>query len=73
VLTKKSELNLRGIPTSLHRRILTIHVFLYYVKISLHKSRLIKPVVPNFFKLATPYREKYKVRGTQWLTHSYFL
>jgi len=45
VLTKKAELNLKrraGIPTSLRRRILTSHVFLYCVKRSLHKSRLIK-------------------------------
>jgi len=36
----------RRIPTSLHRRILTSHVFLYYVKRSLHKSRLIKTSRP---------------------------
>jgi len=45
VLTKKSELNLkrsRLTPTSLHRRILTSHVFLYCVKGSQHESRLIK-------------------------------
>jgi len=29
-------------PTSLHRPILTSHVVLYYVKISLHKRSLIK-------------------------------
>jgi len=45
VLTKKAELNLKrrtGVATSLHRPILTCHVFLYCVKRSLHKRRLIK-------------------------------
>jgi len=41
VCTKKSELNSR-IPTSLHRPILTSHVFSYCVKRNLHKNRLIK-------------------------------
>jgi len=44
VLTKMADLNLKrrtGIPTSQYRPILRSNVFLYCVKRSLHKSRLI--------------------------------
>ena len=43
---------------------------LEYIYIGLWEYVLtVKAVVPNLFRLATPYREKYIVRGTQWPTY----